>query len=87
MFETNIILKTKKGTNVPLQNTVSLIRFRVSISWMAYTSITTKAEDPSNMTTMDLLDRSTATKRIECPLVFGFEIKGSVWPWRRKNDY
>ena len=60
-----------------VRSTLSLIRFRVSVSWMDYTPVTTKTEDPSNMTTMDRLDRSTATKRIECPLVYVFEIKRS----------
>ena len=82
MFETNVILNTKKSTNVPWKDAVNLIRFRVSISWTAYTSVTTKTEDPSDMTNMDRLDRSTETKRIECPLVFGFEIKRSDVAWK-----
>jgi len=44
---------------------------------MDYTYVTTKTEDPSNMTIVDRLGRSTATKRIECPLVFVIEIKRS----------
>jgi hypothetical protein len=45
---------------------------------MAYTSITTKTEIPSNAAAMDRLDGSAATKRIECPLVFRFEIRFGV---------
>ena len=78
MFKTIYIIKTKKSTNVPWNNSVSLIRFRVSISWMAYTSITTKTEIPSNAAAMDRLDGSAATKRIECPLVFRFGIRFGV---------
>ena len=59
-------------------NGIRLIRFRVSNSWMAYTSITTKTENPSNIAAVDRSNGSAATKRIECPLVFRFEIRFGV---------